>query len=360
MDRIDDQQHPEDDDRGGAGVDDLGRHAGGPGSCRQPQARREADHAPGSTAVASRPGSARIRSFARVASRTPRAIATATSLARAARTPTARAAGDASVASAHRQEDRGEQPHDQDELELGRVGQDGQPAARRPRGACPRGSSSARGGCPGCRSARGRSRRRRRSANAAAPSSSAGVSQALPAADPARAITPRSVEPAARAAPASASRSAGSTSAAIATSRLLPMPPNALPASRAPSARTNRASARSPTTTSRSPQPSRGGRSPTIGTRRVATTTAARTSGGASAVSGPAASLSTRLLAPPLGEVPVRLQERWSAPVLEARLHALGDPEQQRGRQQDERDLDHPEDERLDRRAASISGPARA
>ena len=46
---------------------------------------------------------------------------------------------------------------------------------------------------------------------------------------------------------------------AIATSRLLPMPPNALPASSAERARTNRARARRPTTTSRSPQPSSGG-----------------------------------------------------------------------------------------------------
>ena len=69
--------------------------AGGRGSCRQPQERRERRRCATTAAVPSRPGSARIRSLARVASRTPSATATTTSLARAARTPTARAAGDA-------------------------------------------------------------------------------------------------------------------------------------------------------------------------------------------------------------------------------------------------------------------------
>ena len=55
------------------------------------------------------------------------------------------------------------------------------------------------------------------------------MNHAVPAADPRAAIAPRSVDPAASAAPASASSSAGSTRAAIATSRLLPIPPNALP-----------------------------------------------------------------------------------------------------------------------------------
>ena len=110
---------------------------------------------------------------------------------------------------------------------------------------------------------------------------------------------------------------------------------------RAPTrARTNRPRASSPTTTSRSPQPSSGGRTADDrdeergdehgrkDDRRSGRGQRARRV----ALDG--------LLVPPLREVAVRLQDRRPAPVLEARLDPLRDPEQERRDEQREHDLD--------------------
>ena len=148
--------------------------------------------------------------------------------------------------------------------------------------------------------------------------------------------------PGRRDAAASASSSAGSTSAAMATSRLVPMPPNALPASRAPSASTNRTSASSPTTTSRSPQPESGTRSATSGTRNTASTMAATTATGAMPLSGLAASLSTGADAT-TWRGRGRAADGGPASVLEARLDPLGDAQQQRRQQQANDALRHDE-----------------
>ncbi len=122
------------------------------------------------------------------------------------------------------------------------------------------------------------------------------MSHASPKATLCPAITPRSVLPAAATPTTRDSRSAGSTTAAIATSRAAPIPPNAEPASRAPSASAKRVSASIPMTTNRSPNDPSGARTPTSGTRSTRNTMTASTTGGTMLESGLAASLSTGCL----------------------------------------------------------------
>ena len=132
----------------------------------------------------------------------------------------------------------------------GREHQQRPAGGRRPPGASPRGSSSARGGCRGCPRARGRSRRPRRWRTRPPPSSER---RGEPAPRQQRRRTPAidaEVRGAGgRDAPPPARASAPAPRALRSPPRgWLPIPPNALPASSAPSASTNRASARSPTT----------------------------------------------------------------------------------------------------------------
>ncbi len=76
----------------------------------------------------------------------------------------------------------------------------------------------------------------------------------------------KSVEPAVMATVKMASIIAGSAMAAMVISRLLPMPPKALPGSSPPSARKNRPSASKPTTASTPPNKLNGACAVTIGT----------------------------------------------------------------------------------------------
>ena len=129
MDRDGDQQHAEDDDRGRAGVDDLGRHA------------RVEVHA-GSHRRVARPTSATIDRRPEQAGQRqdPQLRQGRIEDAEGHRggdelgeggQDTDGEGGRRGVGrQPHRQEGRGEHPHDQHELELGRVDQDGQPAAR--------------------------------------------------------------------------------------------------------------------------------------------------------------------------------------------------------------------------------------
>ena len=86
-----------------------------------------------------------------------------------------------------------------------------------------------------------------------------------------------SVEPAVMATVKMASIIAGSATAAMVISRLLPMPPNALPGSSPPSARKNLPSASRPTSASTSPNKLIGACTVTIGTSRPATSAVMKT-----------------------------------------------------------------------------------
>ena len=200
----------------------------------------------------------------------------------------------------------------------------------RTRAAGPRGSSSARGACPGCRPADApspRSRRARtRPPRARAPGS---TRRAVPAV---AAITPREVGRAGdqRGDGQRPARASPPRTPLIVRSRLAPISAKPFATSHEAAASANRASASRPSSASASwPTPSDG-----AGRRRARAAprraTAAAATAGREPVDDGGALDRDGALAPQPAQLPVRLQRRRAAPSLQPRLPVLHEPGQKR------------------------------
>ena len=138
-----------------------------------------------------------------------------------------------------------------------------------------------------------------------------------------------------------ATRTVGSTRAAMVMCRLEPIPPNAVPESRPSSATATVPTSRTDTTTNRSSGTSGSGIAPTSGSS-ASHHQAGREQDHRRRDQDPAAPLRPdRVLGQKLAQVPPRLPDPRPDPALRTGPHLPGHPDQQRRQSRDDDDLEH-------------------